>query len=404
MHDTLPAAAAPGPVPALRMMRATPRTLVIGVIGFLTLVDLFAAQAILPALVTEYGVSRAAMGFAVNASTFGMAAAGLIVSLLGDRIDQRRGVAASLAVLAVPTVLLAFAPDLTTFTVLRVLQGLCMATAFTLTMGYLADRAGPRDAVSALAAYVTGVVASNLIGRLMAGSVNEFAGLAANFYVFAALNVAGAVLVAATLRPSMRVNPKNRIRQAPLAAWVQHLSAPNLRAAFAVGFLILFIFIGCFTYVNFELARPPIALSPMHLGFVYLVFLPAMVTTPFAGRAALAIGARRTVLLALLLCVLALPLLLAMTLPAVLAGLALMGVGTFFAQAVATGFVGRNAASDRAAASGLYLAAYYLGGLAGAFLLGQAYDLRGWGAVVGGLGAALILAGLAALGMKPREG
>ena len=39
--------------------------LVIGVIAFLTLVDLFATQAILPSLVAHYGVSPAAMGLAV---------------------------------------------------------------------------------------------------------------------------------------------------------------------------------------------------------------------------------------------------------------------------------------------------------------------------------------------------
>ncbi|MGG7377665.1 hypothetical protein ACQ7B2_02455, partial [Escherichia coli] len=45
------------------------RTVVMGVISFLTFVDLFAAQAILPTLVKVYHVTPAAMGFAVNAST-----------------------------------------------------------------------------------------------------------------------------------------------------------------------------------------------------------------------------------------------------------------------------------------------------------------------------------------------
>ena len=68
------------------------RTLVIGLIAFLTLVDLFATQAILPSLVAHYQVTPAAMGFAVNASTFGMAIAALVMAFLGRRIDRRRGV------------------------------------------------------------------------------------------------------------------------------------------------------------------------------------------------------------------------------------------------------------------------------------------------------------------------
>ena len=84
--------------------------------------------------------------------------------------------------------------------------------------------------------------------------------------------------------------------------------------------------------------------------------------------------------------------LLAGNLPWVLAGLTLIGVGTFFAQAAATGFVGQAAISDRTAASGLYLASYYLGGLAGAALLGQIYDLFGWSATVFGIGIAMAAA------------
>ena len=52
------------------------RECVIGLTAFLTVVDLFATQAILPSLVRHYQVSPAAMGFAVNASTMGMAVSG----------------------------------------------------------------------------------------------------------------------------------------------------------------------------------------------------------------------------------------------------------------------------------------------------------------------------------------
>lgn len=70
---------------AVHMQHRSPavvlRTIVIGLTAFFTLVDLFATQAILPSLARAYGVTPAAMGFAVNASTMGMAISGLVVSL-----------------------------------------------------------------------------------------------------------------------------------------------------------------------------------------------------------------------------------------------------------------------------------------------------------------------------------
>src|SRR5689334_6732751 len=107
------------------------RSVVIGLTAFLTVVDLFATQAILPSLAKAYAVTPAAMGFAVNASTMGMAIAGLSIAFCSHWIERRLGILVSLALLAIPTALLANAPNLTVFTLLRIVQGLCMAAAST---------------------------------------------------------------------------------------------------------------------------------------------------------------------------------------------------------------------------------------------------------------------------------
>lgn len=123
----------------------------------------------------------------------------------------------------------------------------------------LSPRRGAEETAGALAAYITGVAASNLAGRLVSATAAELLGLGANFYLFAALNLAGAALVFVTLD---RMPPPAAVPgrlQPPLASWGEHLSNPALRASFGVGFLILFAFIGTFTYVNFVLAGEPIA-------------------------------------------------------------------------------------------------------------------------------------------------
>lgn len=91
------------------------RFLLIATIAFLTLVDLFATQVIIPSLTLRYGVSPATMGSAVSACTFGMAAASLLVAMFSERIDRRAGIVLSLAILAIPTVLLAWAPTVGIF-------------------------------------------------------------------------------------------------------------------------------------------------------------------------------------------------------------------------------------------------------------------------------------------------
>ena len=184
------------PMMAGHAAHALLRTFVIGLMAFLTVVDLFATQAILPSLARHYQREPGCDGVrgqlehdrawrspdwrwrsSAGASTAGAA------SRWRSRCSPSR-----------PRPL-AVAPDLTTFTALRIAQGLCMSSAFALTLSYLGEQCSAEDAAGAFAGYITGNVASNLIGRLMSAALVDTVGLAGNFYVFAALNLAGAVLV-----------------------------------------------------------------------------------------------------------------------------------------------------------------------------------------------------------------
>jgi MFS transporter, YNFM family, putative membrane transport protein len=278
-----------------------------------------------------------------------------------------------------------------------------MASAFALTLAHLGEQCSAMDAGGAFAAYITGNVASNLVGRLVSAAVADTLGLASNFYFFALLNLAGAALVYFTIR---RVQPMHAMpaTQSPFAATIAHWRNPQLRAAFAIGFCILFAFIGTFTFVNFVLVRPPFALGMMDLGLVYFVFAPSVVTTLFAGRAVAHFGIRASIWSALAVAAIGLPLMLSSHLAEVLTGMILMGVGTFFAQACTTGFVGQAAQDNRGVASGTYLACYFLGGLAGSAILGQLFDRLGWAACVAGIATCLLLSCLLAARLRLTDG
>jgi predicted MFS family arabinose efflux permease len=154
------------------------------------------------------------------------------------------------------------------------------------------------------------------------------------------------------------------------------------------------------------LVRAPLSLGQMDLGLVYFVFAPSVITTLFAGKAVARFGTRPTIWGALVVAAVGLPLMLSSHLTHVLTGMVLVGAGTFFAQATATGFVGQAAGENRGVASGTYLACYFLGGLVGSAILGQIFDRFGWAACITGIGAALIAAGAltAQLSLPSHEG
>ena len=368
------------------------RSLVIGLTAFLTVVDLFATQAILPSLARHYNVTPAAMGFAVNASTMGMAVAGLVVGFLSPHIDRRLGILLSLVLLAIPTTLLAVAPDLTVFTILRIMQGLCMASAFALTLAYLGEQCSSMDAGGAFAAYITGNVASNLIGRLVSAAVVDNFGLASNFYFFALLNLAGAVLVYFTIQ---RVQPMHAMpaTQSPVRGHDRPLAQPGAPRR-VCDRLLHPVRLHRHLHLREFRAGAAATVARADGSRLCLFRVPALrrhdAVCRQGGRtvrhAAGDLGrARRWPGIGL-------PLMLSSHLAGVLTGMVLVGVGTFFAQASATGFVGQAAQQNRGVASGTYLACYFLGGLVGTAVLGQLFDRLGWLACVAGVAASLVAA------------
>ncbi|WP_299611131.1 MFS transporter [uncultured Tateyamaria sp.] len=368
------------------------RSTMIALIAFLTLIDLFGSQALLPTLVETYGVTPAAMGFAVNASTIGMALASLVVAVFARRIDRKRGIWVCLALLSIPTMLLAQQPDLTTFTLLRVAQGVFMSAAFTLTLTYLSEECSLTAIGGAMAAYITGNVASNLFGRLLASELAGNLGLAESFYGFAILNLTGALI--AYLYIGARDNHGHAATDGTsvIEAWLDHLKNSKLVAMVGIGFILLFVFVATFTYANFILAQAPFALPQTMIGLVYFVFVPAILTTPLAAASVKRFGARASFDVGIILSAVGLLLLLTHVLSLFLLGLALVGAGLFFAQSVATGYVGRTTTHDHAAANGLYLASYYLGGIAGAYVIGQVFEAQGWAVAIWSLVALTVLA------------
>lgn len=373
------------------------RSAIIALIAFLTLIDLFGAQALVPALTKSFNASPADVGVAVNASTIGMALTGVVVALFANKIDKRTGIWVSLACLSVPTVMLGFVDDLLLFTAIRIVQGVFMAAAFTLTLSHLSSICTITAARGAMAAYITGNVASNFFGRLLASGVASEFGLAQTFYVLGALNCAGAILAFVYFGQKRSTQKMAGHQMERTGLDLKVLANTPLLSAFLIGFALLFVFVGVFTYVNLVLAEAPFSLDQVALGLAYITFLPAMISTPLASVAASRLGTRPAFAIGMATSLAGLILLLGSSLSSVLLGLTLIAMGLFFAQAVITGFVGQAAGTSAAVANGIYLTCYYLGGIVGASLLGAVFVTAGWPTMVTVMIISILLASAAGI-------
>jgi YNFM family putative membrane transporter len=349
--------------------------------------DMYLTQPVLPVLSAEFGVGPARAGLTVSAVVLAIAAASSFYGPLSDALGRKRVMVGATALRAVATLACAAAPSLGALVALRAAQGALVPGMTAVSVAYAGDRYAARDLASVVAGIIGASVVGGLAGRVAGGWIAAHAGWRAAFVAFSVVSLASAAVMARSLAPG---------GAAERAGWgaayrgmLAHLRDRRLVGAYVVGASLFFGWIGIFTYLPYHLSAPPYGLSTGLVSSVYLVYAAGVVASPVAGRLSARVPPRRLIGIGLAVEAVGMAASLATPLAAVVAGLVVLVLGTFTAQAVAPAFVNVTARSAKGGANALYLAAYYAGGTLGSVLPGLAWQAAGWTGVVAACGASV---------------
>lgn len=355
----------------------TGRRIGVAAAGVTTFLNMYATQAILPELARGFSADLAATGLTVTAPLLAVAIVAPFVGSVSDRLGRKRLIVTAGVLLVLPTLAAAAAPSLAFLVFCRFVQGLLLPFVFTVTVAYIGDEVSGRAAIRLSGTYVSGTIFGGFLGRLTAGLMTAWAGWRVAFVLLAGASAAAVAVIAFLLPREGKFRPTGTLRQAA-ADFALHLSNPRLLVTDAVGFAVLFCIVATFTFVGFRLAAPPFGLGPAELGLIFVVYLLGAVVTPLAMRMATRLGRRPTLAIAVGSALTGLALTLPASLPLVIAGLALASSGFFISQALAIGFIGSAARRARAAAVGLYVTCYYIGGATGGIAPARIWAVAGW--------------------------
>jgi predicted MFS family arabinose efflux permease len=344
--------------------------------GFCAFLTIYAPQPLLPGLAREFRVSAAAIALVMSATTAGVGLAAPFIGMLSDRIGRKRVIVPAALLLAIPATLASTATGLHSLLFWRFWQGVFTPGVATVAIAYINEE-WESGVGAAMSAYVAGTVLGGFSGRMIAALIAEHASWRWAFASLGILNAAGALAMTLWLPPERRA-PHGEARKAVAA----HLRNRRLLATCAVGFCVLFTLLATFTYVNFYLAAPPFHLGAQALGLLFTVYLLGMIVTPATGRYIDRAGHRAAITAAFAGCIGGIALTLIESLPAVIAGLAVLASGVFIAQAVTSSYIGIATSHARASAVGIYSVFYYAGGTLGSAAPGLFWIHGGWPACV----------------------
>jgi MFS transporter, YNFM family, putative membrane transport protein len=357
------------------------RALAIAAAGFSAFVNLYSPQALLPELSHEFGVGAGEISALMTATTAAIALTAPFTGALADVLGRKRLItAASFAVVA-PTLIMTLAASVPQLVFWRFVQGLLLPPIFTVAVAYVGDEWPPADVPRVAGLFISGSSVGGFCGRFVTGAFADLFGWRASFVAVALLTLAGALIVTIAL-PRERRFVRSGGFLASARQMLAHVRNPRLLAIYAVGFGVLFNFIATFTYVSFHLAGPPYYFSPTLLGALFATYLAGSFVVPWVGRAILLFGRRRFVLGVIAIWIAGALMLLAPPVAVIVVGLTLCATCGMICQAVSTGYVITTAKEGRSSAAGLYASSFYIGGSAGAFLIGLVWHAAGWNGCV----------------------
>jgi predicted MFS family arabinose efflux permease len=339
--------------------------------GCAAFLNLYATMSILQVFAAQFDISAKEAGWSITVTTLAVALTAPFVSRLTGRFEQRSVITVAALLLAVPTLMTAYADSFAEVLAWRFVEGMLIPVVFATSVAYIGDRWRGGTVTEVTSLYVAGTVLGGFAGRFVTGVVTEYVGWREAFEWLAVLSLMVGGFIQFLL-------PANRPRAGKVKASFVGVLRKPLLAAYAVGFCVLFSQIAAFTYAALYLSLPPYHLGPAALGTLYTVFLLALVVIPIAGRLSKARPHTELLSVAALLGVTGSALTLLPPLWCIVVGLALSSTGVFLAQAAANAYITATADGNKAGAVGVYLTCYYLGGSCGAIVPALFWERWGW--------------------------
>ena len=358
-----------------------PRRIAVVFCAVCAFLHLYSPQAVLPLMAQEFGVGAATASLIITASTFAVAATAPFTGAVADVLGRKRVIVAAMVLLLVPGVMLPLSGSIQELIFWRFVQGLLLPPIFAVTVAYIGDEWPPQQATGVIGSYTSASAVAGFLGRFIPGMLLAYVGWRGGFLALAILTACCAVIVA-TLLPREKQFVRASTLGASLRQMLAHLRNPKLLATFAVGFGVLFNFIAVFTYMSFHLAGPLFFRSAAFIGSIFVVYLAGAAAAAMTGRMIAAIGRRAFVLWALAAWACGILLMLVPSVPVIVLALAIASVCGTLAQAASTSYVAITAQGGTSSAVGLYVTAFYVGGTAGGWLAGLAYEAGGWTATL----------------------
>lgn len=364
--------------------------------GFVTFVTLYDIQPLLPLFSREFGISPAAGSLPLSISTCTLAVSMLLAGTLSESIGRKPLISAALFLTSILAIMTAFTATFPSLLAIRFAQGAVLAGVPSVAMAYLGDEMDSAAISSAVGLYISGNAVGGMCGRLLTAIMSDYIPWRSAVATIGCLSLIISLFFIFILPASANFQ-RRPFRGAYLAtSLIHHLKDPGMLLLFSIAFLSMGGFISLYNYITFRLLAIPYNLSQSTISLIFMVYFFGSLSSSMMGKLLQRFGRRFMIRLSLAIMLLGIIFTMAESLLWIVSGVALFTCGFFGVHTIASGWVGRRAATANAQASSLYLFFYYLGSSISGTVGGLFWLNFGWSGITALISTLLLLALIAA--------
>lgn len=347
--------------------------------GIAIFAQLYAPQAVLPAIREGFEISAGQAGLIVSMGTIGLALGVIPWACVSVKIGRVRTMRVAIIVGSVLTIAACFSPTFQSLLVLRFLAGFAIGAVPALALSYLNAEVQRDFTAKAAGVFIAGNSIGGLLGRIVAGVSGAYwgwqGGLLAVSIMASFAAVAFVCVVPQARCQRIPSRSEDAVKPHPYRA---NFADTNQRKLFLIGFLLMGAFVSVYNYMGFRLQAEPYSLPPAVTSFLFVGLLAGTITSVVAAQAVSSFGRRNVVALSGLVLALGIALTLIPQLWAQACGLLLVTAGFFGGQSVASGWASLRLPQASTQAGAIYTLSYYLGGSLMGWLAGEVLEFYGW--------------------------
>jgi YNFM family putative membrane transporter len=364
------------------------------IVSVLTFFVIYGPQPLLPLLAETYLVSRSEAALLITVVMVPLSLAPVTYGYVLEAMPAMRLLRLSVLGLAISTLAFGLATAFGWLITLRVLQGILLPAVLTSLMTYISAQSEPQQLQRRLSAYIAATILGGYLGRLLSGLSATFF----NWHTFF-LWLGVALLLCVVLLSRRQVDVKiYGARPTPRQLGAALQTGPYVRV-YAIIFCMFLVFAATMNFLPFRLVELWGDPSELLTGLMYTGYMVGLATSLGSSRIIRRVGSEQRVLRIAISVFL-----IAVASTAFVGGWGLFGLlfavcgAMFLVHATAAGWLNRLAAENKGIVNGVYISAYYTGGVVGSYVPGLIYQQYGWLSFVAGLtavaGVALLIAWL----------